>query len=362
MGVRQLPSGAWQARVQVDGRRVGKAFPTRSEAEEWEVLTHARAIQGALPSRVTVAQYAQRWIEGYATAPSNTRRFHEVNLRQWILPELGRREAASVTPSDITILINRITDAVSASRADRVYRTLSALFRSAHADDVIQRIPPTRSKRHRPRRQKEPHAVLERTDARRVLLQLKGWQRDTARLQLTLGARFGEIAGLTPHDVDLARSSITIRRRVSTGTVRATKNHRLRRLDLPASARATCERLIAEACDPPPLPDLGDREHDAKQFDRHWLIQTSTGRSASLTAFNRALHAACAAAEAPDVSSHGLRHTYVSWMIDDGHSADKIAFWIGDTPATVRAVYAHMLEASSAPAAATIDAVFDGLP
>ena len=49
-------------------------------------------------------------------------------------------------------------------------------------------------------------------------------------------------------------------------------------------------------------------------------------------------------------------------MIDDGHSADKIAFWIGDTPATVRAVYAHMLEASSAPAAATIDAVFDGLP
>jgi integrase len=62
----------------------------------------------------------------------------------------------------------------------------------------------------------------------------------------------------------------------------------------------------------------------------------------------------------PKVSPHGLRHTYVSWMIDEGHSADKIAFWIGDTPQTVRLVYAHMLEASSAPAAAAMDAALDG--
>lgn len=56
------------------------------------------------------------------------------------------------------------------------------------------------------------------------------------------------------------------------------------------------------------------------------------------------------------MSSRGLRHTYVSWMIDDGHGADKIAFWIGDTPETVRRVYAHMLEASSEPAATSINA------
>jgi hypothetical protein len=38
-------------------------------------------------------------------------------------------------------------------------------------------------------------------------------------------------------------------------------------------------------------------------------------------------------------------------MIDEGHSAEKLAFWISDTPQTARLVYAHMLEASSAPAA-----------
>ncbi|MBW3664936.1 MAG: site-specific integrase [Actinobacteria bacterium] len=360
MGIDRLSSGAWRVRVQVEGRRVAATFVTKREAEEWEVLTRAKAITTGLPGRMTVAEYASRWIEGYRNSPANTRRFHQVNLDHWILPHLGPRPAAEVTPTDITTLLNRVTDAVSASRADRVYRTLSVLFRSAEADDVITRTP-TRAKRHRPRRQKTPHAVLERPAARAVLLQMRGWQRDTGLLQLSLGARFGEIAGLTPHDVDLRSGTITIRRRVSRGTVRATKNHRQRTLELPRSAVATCERLIRESCDAPPLPDLGDREHAATEFDRRWLIQTSTGRSACLTSFNRALHAACEAAGTPDLSSHGLRHTYVSWMIDEGHSADKIAFWIGDTPQTVRAVYAHMLEASSAPAAAAIDAALGDL-
>lgn len=35
-------------------------------------------------------------------------------------------------------------------------------------------------------------------------------------------------------------------------------------------------------------------------------------------------------------------------MIDEGHTAERIAFWIGDTPATVQDVYSHMLEESSA--------------
>lgn len=360
MSIDRLPSGAWRARVQVDGRRVAESFDTEREARDWEIVTRAKAITHGLPSRITVAEYAARWLEGYAMAPMNTRTFHSVNLEHWIVPHLGGRAAAAVTPTDITTLLNLITDRVSAARADRVYRTLSALFRSAEADDVVMRVP-TRAKRHRPRRQKTPHAVLERAEARQMLLQMWGWERDTGLLQLSLGARFGEIAGLTPYDVDLKRRQITIRRRVSRGTVRATKNHRLRTLELPRSVLATCERLIAEAGEPPPLPELGDREHDAAQFHRRWLIQTGTGRSACLTSFNRALHAACAAAGAADVSSHGLRHTYVSWMIDEGHSADKIAFWIGDTPQTVRSVYAHMLEASSAPAAAAIDAALADL-
>lgn len=120
--------------------------------------------------------------------------------------------------------------------------------------------------------------------------------------------------------------------------MRATKNHRRRTLELPGILCSPLERLIREADAPPPISKLEDRELDATPFVRRWLIQTRTGRPPSLTAYNRALVKACAVAGAPHVSSHGLRHTYMSWMIDEGHSADKITFWIGDTPHTVRLV------------------------
>jgi integrase len=261
-------------------------------------------------------------------------------------------------------MLNRLIDERTPALADRAYRTPSAMFGSAAADDgLCPGGSPVRSKKNRPRRQRDDHAVLERAQARQVLLQLQGWQRDTALIQLSLGARFGEIAGLTPHDVDLARGVVHIRRRFSAhgNTVRATKNHRRRTLELPTLLRTPLERLIRQAGDPPALPDLADRELDARPFRKHWLIQTNTGRPSSLTAFNRALADACRKVAAPHVSSHGLRHTYVSWMIDEGHSAEKVAFWIGDTPNTVRLVYSHMLEASSTPAAAAIDAALADL-
>lgn len=362
MGIRQLPSGRHQARVMIEGRNYTETFDTRAQAAEWELVTRAKGITGSLPGHVTVAEYACRWMAGYETAPVNTRTFHERNLRQ-VLVELGEYQVAKVVPTDITRFLNRIIDAKGAAEADRVYRTTSALFGAAYADGLCPNGSPVRSKRHRPRRQASPHVVLERPQARAMLLQLGGWQRDTALLQLSLGARFGEIAGLTPHDVNLATGRIMIRRRFSysAGTVRATKNHRHRELDIPTSTRPTLERLIREACDPPPVPDLMDRELDAEQFRRQWLIQTRTGRPAANSAFNKDLKVACRAAHVPELSSHGLRHTYVSWMIDEGYTAEQIAFWIGDTPQTVMQVYAHMLEASSAPAAAAIDSALSGL-
>lgn len=146
MSIDQLPSGTYRARLRLTGRTCSATFTTLEEAEEWEILTRARTIQGTLPSRTTVAQYATRWIAGHANAPANTRSFHQVNLDHWILPHLGRRPAASVTATDITMLMNQITDAVSASRADRVYRTLSAMFGGAGEHAGEHHVERTRSK------------------------------------------------------------------------------------------------------------------------------------------------------------------------------------------------------------------------
>jgi integrase len=361
VGVDELPSGRWRARVQIDGRSHSALFDSAADARDWLVVTRARSITGKLPGRTSVHDYGARWILQYDHGPKATRRFHESNLRLHIYPRIGPKPLADVTVSDVSMLLNAVRDQVSAAKADSVYRTLSALCTAAQQDDVIT-LSPVRSKKHRPRRQKTHMPVLERDQARLVLLQLQGWCRDMALLQLALGARFGEIAGLTPHDI--ASGHVDIVRRVSTVggevLVGATKNHRRRTLELPTVTLPTVERLVREACEPEPIGDLQDRELPAERFRRRWLVQTATGRPANLARFNAALKDAVAAVGIPPRnairSSHGLRHSYVSWMIDDGHGGDKIAFWIGDTTETVRRVYAHMLEASSSPAARSVDA------
>lgn len=224
----------------IDGVRRSETFDTREDAERWLTLTEAQGIRGTLPSTATFESYAWRWLATYESSPKNTYDFYRNHLVPHLLPRLGLRRIADIRPTDVTISLQSIRDEVSAATADACYRTLSALMRAAEQDDVIVRSP-VRSKRHRPKRQPKEQLVLERADARRVLLQLGGWQRDTAMLQLALGARVGEIAGLTPDDVSARH--VVIRRRVSAKTVRATKNHRLRRLEIPNVIRPTLDRL-----------------------------------------------------------------------------------------------------------------------
>lgn len=358
MGIEQLPSGSWRATVQIDGTRHRQTFDTPQDAADWELITRAASITGALPGTATVREYAARWIAGYTK--TSTRRFYQSRLTNHILPVLGPVRVSKITPSDVTRFLSAVARGKGMATADAVYRTLHALMSSAQADGLIVRNP-VLPKRHRPKRQPEPMTVLERVPAREVLMQLGGWQRDTAVLQLGLGARFGEVAGLTPHDIVGGR--VTIRRSFAAqdAIVSPTKNHRLRVLDLPATVKRTVERLVAERVESPPLPDLGGREWDGRRWDGRWLIQTSTGRPPNLSYYDKALRRACQAVGVPPISSHGLRHTYVSWMIDAGHSADRVAQWIGDTPETVRRVYAHMLEGGSKDAADEMDRVLGDL-
>lgn len=46
--------------LMIDGRRYAETFVTRGQAEDWELVTRARAVTGSLPGRATVAKYAAR--------------------------------------------------------------------------------------------------------------------------------------------------------------------------------------------------------------------------------------------------------------------------------------------------------------
>lgn len=94
MGVDELPSGRWRARIQIDGRHHSETFDTAADARNWLVVTRARSITGRLPGRTTVGEYGARWLLHYDHGPKATRLFHESNLRLHIYPD-ARPQAVS---------------------------------------------------------------------------------------------------------------------------------------------------------------------------------------------------------------------------------------------------------------------------
>jgi len=123
MSVRRLPSGSFQARLTIDGAQHASTFTTEEEAHDWVVVMRARSITGRLPKRITVREYAARWMATYDTAPSSTQAWHQGNVDRYIIPALGRRLIADITPTEISRMLNDIRESVSAAKADAVYRT-----------------------------------------------------------------------------------------------------------------------------------------------------------------------------------------------------------------------------------------------
>lgn len=55
----------------------------------------------------------------YDTAPSSTRLWYQSNLDRYVLPAIGRRSMADVTPTDISRMLNGVREAVSVTTADK---------------------------------------------------------------------------------------------------------------------------------------------------------------------------------------------------------------------------------------------------
>jgi hypothetical protein len=105
MSYYQLPSGAYHVRLMINGVRYTATLPTREDAEDWQTLIRAKAVSGSLPRRISVTDYAARWMSTYDTAPMSTRSFHQGDLDRHILPALGSRSVAHVTPTEISRLV-----------------------------------------------------------------------------------------------------------------------------------------------------------------------------------------------------------------------------------------------------------------
>jgi integrase len=150
--VRRLPSGRWQARyIGPDGlrRSAPRTFDTKTAAARWLRLTEAEVTRGEWldpeAARVTLQDYAERWIQERPGLRPRTIELYRWLLGKHIAPYLGGVELGRLT----TALVRRwradLLDAgASESIAAKCYRLLRAVLNTAVTEDRIIKANPCR--------------------------------------------------------------------------------------------------------------------------------------------------------------------------------------------------------------------------
>ena len=121
--VAKRPDGQWRARYRDPaGKEHSKHFERKVDAQRWLTTIEAETLRGTYidpkAGRVTVAEYAQQWLDGQPLRASS-RRTYGIYLRTRIVPVLGARPLSRYGPA---------TSAPSCARSMRWPRTPCVAF------------------------------------------------------------------------------------------------------------------------------------------------------------------------------------------------------------------------------------------
>src|SRR5690606_12675828 len=217
--VTQRPDGKWVARVEAGWtdrgtrRRISRVRATEAEAKRalrdlQRELAEGTAVGGR---KVTVKAWADEWLETQARrVRPKTHQTDTSTVRRWIIPTIGHRRLADLTPADVRKLTDTVRDAGRASTTARyaqsvLERMLRAAIREGH--DVPERVLLT----HKPAAAVSDREALTVPEAVKVL-GAASKRPDGARWVAALlqGMRQGECLGLTWDHVDFNAHTIDV--------------------------------------------------------------------------------------------------------------------------------------------------------
>jgi integrase len=194
------------------GRQHERRFPRKIDAQRWlDEATSAlvtRTWTAPERGRVTVAEWAERWLAAQTGLKPSTHYRYGTLLRAHILPAWGNHRLADVTHADVATWVAQLRQQGSAPGTVRhAHRVFSLLLDLAVRDGRIprnpaQRVPLPRIVRDEPR-------FLTRDEVE-ILAEAAGEEGDVIRLLANTGLRFGELAALRVRRVDFLRKRLTI--------------------------------------------------------------------------------------------------------------------------------------------------------
>lgn len=349
--VRKLPSGRFQASyLAPDGQRTAApaTFLTRQDADGWLAAQRTTLESGTWrdpkAGKETFGTYASRWIAERDLKP-RTRGDYQRILDKHLDPKFGTTPLRAITPTMVRSWYATLDKSTPTMRA-HTYSLMRTVMRAAVADDLIAaspcRIPKAgkveRQVSIRPATLAELEVIAAKMPARlRLMVLLAAW----------LGLRFGELAELRRHDVDLAHNLVRVRR----GVVRV-KGGRV--VDTPKSTAGIRPVAIPPHLVPAVEAHLAEHVPAGRGA---LLFPAFTGRAGehlSPESLYEHYYPARDAAGRPDLRFHDLRHTGATLAAATGATLAELMRRLGHSTPAAAMRYQHAADDRDAAIAAAL--------
>jgi integrase len=348
----RVGQSTWRAHYRTPaGAQRNKTFARKIDAERFLARVESAKVVGSYVdparSKVTVGDWAVRWLEGQVHLKPTTRSRYEGILRKHIRPRWDRVPLSNVSHSDVQAWVTALATEQSPASVQKIHRVLSLVLDMAVKDGRLAHN--VASGVNLPRVGKHEHRYLthEQVDDLATATgypsepskhsSLDTRTNETYRLVVLFlaytGVRFGEMAALRVGRLDLFRSRAVIVESVTPvqgqGLVWGTpKTHQRREVPIP--------RFL--------LVKLAEHVR-GKEPDDLVFAGIRNGQPLRVSTFRSAFDAAARTIGVPALHPHQLRHTAASLAIASGADVKVVQQMLGHSSATMTLdTYGHLFE------------------
>lgn len=347
----------WRARLTAGRDAQGKLIrktvygPTKRDVQEKLTRLQNEKLDGKLLAvgRLTVKELLDRWLEYWKpNISAGTRREYRNKADRFIIPNIGEHEVAKLRPMHVQSFMDKLAaDNVGARTRAYVFTTLRCALNAAVDRDLIAANPCRKSMipKHKPR-----EAVALTVDQARAIIDAAAGTRWEALLSLAIGSglRQGELFALSWDDIDLDAGTITVRHSLEevgkSLTLKAPKSEAGRRV-VGIDSR-TIEALHVHR-------RLMLAEGNAGS---QWVFPDTEGNPLRKSNFFRSCWKLVRKdAGLEGVRFHDLRHTHITWLVDDNVPLKEVQAQAGHSAPQMVMRYAHRTKHSQDRARSAIE-------
>jgi integrase len=379
--IRKRGKDSWAVVIELDrtpdGHRKQKWHTVRGDKRDAErelarLLNDVATGEYVEPSRMTVAEFLEQWLETYANSnvtPRTYERYQEI-VRLHLIPALGSSLLTKLTPLQIQ---THYAKSLQAGRKDgkkgglspttvlQHHRVLHKALECAVLWQIIGRnvadaVQP-------PRRVRREMQTLDAEQVRKLLQEAeKSEHYSLIYVAVNTGLRMGELLGLKWEDLDFAECTAQIRRsmqRIAGGGMVAsdTKTHRSRR-------SVSLQPTVMEVLKTHKVNQARERLLAGEAYVNNALVfATPLGAPVDPSNLSKAFRRLLKSARLPRVRFHDLRHTHASLMLKAGVHPKIVSERLGHSAIGITLdTYSHVLPNLQKEAARKLDEQLFGPP